>query len=152
MDRKPVEQGAAEGRKLRRCHCLSKGERHVPSNGSNKKRASTTIIHKGMPRTVRCPARFLGGLGVGRAVWQRQQTFLSSGFQVPQLGQFMGVEVSRCQGVRVSGCQGVEESGRVSFVAGSARVGVAQTRFHGLGDLAELGESGNQLFGVNRRL
>ncbi len=28
--------------------------------------------------------------GFGISVWQRQQTCLSSGFQVPHFGQFMG--------------------------------------------------------------
>jgi len=36
------------------------------------------------------PCRFfLGGLGLGIGVWQRQQTSLSSGFQVLQFGQFI---------------------------------------------------------------
>jgi hypothetical protein len=31
---------------------------------------------------------FFGGSGLGNSVWQRQHSVLSSGFQVPQLGQF----------------------------------------------------------------
>jgi hypothetical protein len=40
----------------------------------------------------------LGFLGTGRgnSVWQRQQLVLSSGFQVPQLGQSGMVVVSPC--------------------------------------------------------
>jgi hypothetical protein len=39
--------------------------------------------------------RFLGGLGFGSGVWQRQHTSLSSGFQVLQFGQSMLIPLAR---------------------------------------------------------
>jgi len=50
-------------------------------------------IQRGMPMMRGIRRLGFSGLGVGRGVWQRQQTFLSSGFQVPQLGQSMGWSV-----------------------------------------------------------
>jgi hypothetical protein len=52
---------------------------------SAKSMAMTTQNQGGKP-VVRF---FLVGLGLGIGVWQRQQTSLSSGFQVLQFGQFM---------------------------------------------------------------
>ncbi len=52
------------------------------------------IIQAGRPKMVR-GLRFFFSSGLGRGVWQRQQTLLSSGFQVPQLGQSMRWSGSR---------------------------------------------------------
>jgi hypothetical protein len=57
-----------------------------------KKRINSTHIQIGKPR-IFCRF-FLGGSGLGNSVWQRQQIVLSSGFHVPQLGQFGMFEVS----------------------------------------------------------
>jgi hypothetical protein len=51
-----------------------------------KKTSSNTHIQMGKPK-IFCRF-FLGGSGRGSSVWQRQQSVLSSGFHVPQLGQF----------------------------------------------------------------
>lgn len=50
-----------------------------------KKAAISNHIQLGKPPWL----RFLGGFGLGSFVWQRQQTSLSSGFQVLQFGQSM---------------------------------------------------------------
>ncbi len=76
------------------------------------------IIQAGRPKMVR-GLRFFFSSGLGRGVWQRQQTFLSSGFQVPQLGQSMrwslGLVVDRSIS-RVVGwrCNFVHAGGRVA--------------------------------------
>jgi hypothetical protein len=50
-----------------------------------KKTAKSTHIQMGRPQKV--VRRCFFGSGLGNSDWQRQQTFLSSGFHVPQLGQ-----------------------------------------------------------------
>jgi hypothetical protein len=51
-----------------------------------KKTSKSTHIQIGKPKKF-CRF-FLGGSGLGNSCWQRQQSVLSSGFQVPQLVQF----------------------------------------------------------------
>jgi hypothetical protein len=51
-----------------------------------KKTSNSTHIQSGNPQIDW--RFFFGGSGLGNSVWQRQQSVLSSGFHVPQLGQF----------------------------------------------------------------
>jgi hypothetical protein len=53
---------------------------------TTKKRINNTQTQRGKPKKFW--RFFLGGSGLGNSVWQRQQSVLSSGFHVPQLGQF----------------------------------------------------------------
>lgn len=50
--------------------------------------AITIQVHIGIPPKVRCVLTGLG-CGLGNSAWQRQQKFLSSGFQVLHLVQVM---------------------------------------------------------------
>jgi hypothetical protein len=52
-----------------------------------KKTIKMTHIQTGSPAKV-CVVRFFLGCTLGSSDWQRQHTSLSSGFQVPQFGQF----------------------------------------------------------------
>ena len=65
---------------------------HCPRVDTAKKTTNITQAQMGSPqKEVRLG--FLGW-GLGSSVWQRQQTVLSSGFQVPQFGQSGMVVVS----------------------------------------------------------
>ncbi len=62
---------------------------------------ATTAIQAqaGSPAKVLGRERFFSfSTGLGRGVWQRQQTSLSSGFQVWQFGQSMCAFVPFCRG------------------------------------------------------
>lgn len=62
--------------------------KHCPSEVAAKNRMIATQTQIGKPPNV-CRVFFLSGKGFGISVWQRQQTSLSSGFHVPQFGQFI---------------------------------------------------------------
>jgi hypothetical protein len=56
--------------------------------GARKITSTTIQAQSGRPRKT-TGLRFSLTTGLGSGVWQRQQTSLSSGFQVLQLGQFI---------------------------------------------------------------
>jgi hypothetical protein len=62
--------------------------KHWPSIGARKITSTTSQAQSGRPRKT-TGLRFSLTTGLGSGVWQRQQTSLSSGFHVLQLGQFI---------------------------------------------------------------
>jgi hypothetical protein len=79
--------GAATGRKMGPHQAGGTPEiKHWPKLVARKKTIKATHIQIGKPANV-WRLGFLG-TGFGSSVWQRQQMSLSSGFQVPQFGQF----------------------------------------------------------------
>lgn len=66
------------------------GALHWKRNHKASMRPRRTQAHTGNPPTMRVAWGCFLGCGLGNSVLQRQHLILSSGFQVPQLGHFMG--------------------------------------------------------------